>query len=115
MATGLAKAKTVQKQSNMLCEMAPCGMFKQSLLNLLVRRFRKISVRLMTTRTSLVSNNFPNGWVNMNLTYVSWNGSGWETRTVTSNFSSCGHLALDSHDNPHIDYLINSHTAIVTP
>ncbi len=45
--------------------------------------------------------------LNTNLTYVSWNGSGWNTQEVASNISwhnRAGCLALDSNDYPHIVY-----------
>ena len=53
-------------------------------------------------------------WFNMNLTYARWDGSSWNTQTVDSNISWVGlsYLTLDSHDNPHLDYLTvtpNSH------
>jgi hypothetical protein len=45
--------------------------------------------------------------LNTNLTYVSWNGSAWNTQTVASNIhwqGLAGYLALDSFDYPHIVY-----------
>jgi hypothetical protein len=45
--------------------------------------------------------------LNTNLTYVSWNGSGWNTQEVASNIrwqGRAGCLALDSNDYPHIVY-----------
>ena len=38
-----------------------------------------------------------------NVTYASWNGSGWDIQTLDSGIT--GSLALDSFDNPHICYI----------
>jgi hypothetical protein len=45
--------------------------------------------------------------LNTTLTYVSWNGSAWNTQKVASNVNwrgLAGYLALDSHNYPHIAY-----------
>jgi hypothetical protein len=45
--------------------------------------------------------------LNTNLTYVSWNGSAWNTQTAASNIhwhGLAGYLALDLQDYPHIVY-----------
>ena len=73
----------------------------------------------------LDSQNFPhfayqvqvrgNPWTS-NISYASWDGSGWNTQTVVSNVSlrvdfvniNMGGLALDAYGYPHIDYVTSN-------
>ncbi|MCW4019479.1 MAG: hypothetical protein NWF00_12520 [Candidatus Bathyarchaeota archaeon] len=47
------------------------------------------------------------------LKYTRWIGTAWDTQTVdTHRFLGKPSLALDSHGNPHISYILNSQTVI---
>ena len=86
-----------------------------------------IVVSNITNYSNMVldSQNFPhfayqvkvrgNPWTS-NISYASWDGSGWNTQTIVSNVSlkvdfvniNMGGLALDAYGYPHIDYVITN-------